>query len=103
MYYRDAYSLLLKVKTDDLLNDFENGKHISSRMDSINWNESIYTELVNCQAPNQLLFLLAKTGSDLISHSVLSGPKVNCLQTHNDDNKSVYNGCRHTMLRKISK
>ena len=45
VYYGDTDSLVLKVKTDDLLNDLENGKRISSRMDFTNWYESITPEL----------------------------------------------------------
>jgi hypothetical protein len=48
VYYVDTDSLLLKVKTENLLNDLENGEHISSRMDYTHWNESFYLELVKC-------------------------------------------------------
>ena len=86
-YYGGTDSLLLKVKTDNLLDDLENGKHIRSRRDYTNWDESIYPELAKRQAPNQLLFLKSETGSDLISHGVLAGPKVYCVQTHDEDIK----------------
>ena len=62
VYYGDTDSLLLKVKTEDLLGDLEKGEHISSRMDFTNWNSSLYPELVKRQAPNQLLMLKSETG-----------------------------------------
>ena len=76
VYYGNTDSLLLKVKTENLLNDLENGEYISSRMNYTNWDESLYPELVKRQAPNQLLMLKSETGSDLISSGVFPGPKV---------------------------
>ena len=83
---------MLKVRTANLLEDLEKGVHISSRMDFTNWDESIYPELVKRQAPNQLLMLKSETGSDLISSGVLAGPKVYCVQTHNEVIKKVCKG-----------
>ena len=48
------HSLLLKVKTENLLDVLENGERISSRMDYTGRDESIYPELVKGQAPNKL-------------------------------------------------
>ena len=92
VYYGDAYSLLLKVKTENFLNDLENGEYIRSRMDYTNWNESLYPELVKRLAPNQLLILKSETGSNLVSSGVFPGPKVYCVETHNTDIKQVCKG-----------
>ena len=93
---RDTDSPLLKVKTENLLNDLENGEYISSRMDYTNWDESLYPELVKRQAPNQLLMLKSETGSDLIPSGLFPGPKVYCVETHNKDIKQVCKGFLHT-------
>ena len=91
VFYGGEDSLLLKIETDNLLNDLENLRHISSRMGLSNWYESIYPELVKCHFLNQLLLLKSETGSDFISNGVLQGPKVYCIQTHNRDIKL---GCK---------
>ena len=43
--YGDTESVLLKFKTDNLLDDFESSELISSQIDYINWDESIHPEL----------------------------------------------------------
>ena len=50
VYYREIDSLLLKVKTDNLLDELENNEHISSQMDHTNWDESTYPKLVKKRA-----------------------------------------------------
>ena len=102
VYYGDTDSLLLKVKTENLLNDLENGEYISSRMDYTNWDESLYPELVKRQAPNQLLMLKSETGSDLISSGVFPGPKVYCVETHGKDIKQVCKGVPTHFVKIIS-
>ena len=71
---------------------------ISSRMDYKKWEESIYPELVQRQAPNKLLYLKSKTRSDLISNCVLAGPKVYCVQPHNEEIK-VCRGGAYTLCK----
>ena len=56
VYYGATDSLLLKVKTNNLLDDLENSMYICFWMDYINWDESIYPELVKYKTPNNLLF-----------------------------------------------
>ena len=46
LYYGDMDSLLLKVKTENLLCDLGNGKHISSQIDFTSWDVSICLVLV---------------------------------------------------------
>ena len=92
VYYGDTDSLLLKVKTENLLEDLENGVYIGPRMDYTNWIESIYPELVKRQAPNQLLMLKSETGSDLLSNGVFPGPKVYSVETHDKDVKQACKG-----------
>ena len=48
--------LLLKVKTENLSDDLENSKYISSWMDYTHWDELIYTELVKRQVPKSCYF-----------------------------------------------
>ena len=53
--YGDTDSLLLKVKTPNLLDDLAHGEIISSQMDYTDWS-GLYPELVKRRAPNQLYF-----------------------------------------------
>jgi hypothetical protein len=89
--YGDTDSLLLKVKTPNLIDDLAHGEIISSRMDYTNWS-SLYPELVKRRAPNQLLFFKSETGSDLISRSMFVGPKVYFIQTHDEEIKKRCKG-----------
>jgi len=54
-------------------------------MDYTNWDQSIYSKLVNHNAPNKLSFIKSGTGSEFISKGLLASPKVYCVQTHNED------------------
>ena len=92
MYYGDTDSLMLKVKCDNLLNDLENGEHISSRMDFNKRDESIYLKLMKHQAPHKLLFLKSDTGSNLISNGLLVCLKIYCVQNQKGDEKKVRKG-----------
>ena len=51
--YGETDPLLLNVKTDNLLDDFESGIHISSRIYCTIWDKSICFELVKHEAPNK--------------------------------------------------
>ena len=62
VYCEDNDPLLLKFAAYDLLEDFENGKHISTRMDYTSWNESTYPEIVKHQAPPKYYFKNLKRG-----------------------------------------
>ena len=90
--YGDTDSLLLKVKTSNLIDDLAHGEIISSRMDYTNWSVGLYPELVKRRAPNQLLFLKSETGSDLISRGMFVGPKVYFIQTHDEEIKKRCKG-----------
>ena len=96
--YGDTNSLLLKVKTENLINDLANGKIISSRMDYANWDGEVYPELVNRWAPNQLLFLKSETRSDMISRGIFVSPRVNCIQTHEEKKR-----CKGVPMRYVER
>ena len=95
-YYRDTDSLLLKVKTENLLENCDTSEHISPSMDYTNWDESIYSELVLHQAAKKPLYLKFTMRIGLISHSVLTGQKLYCRQTKNKEIKMSARGCLHT-------
>ena len=73
--YGDIDSLLLKVKTQNLLNDLAQGEIISSRMDYTNWSGEVYPDLVKRWASNRLLFFKSETGSGMISRGMFVSPK----------------------------
>ena len=81
-----------KFKTEKLLDDLGNGEHTSSQINYINWDESKHQKQVKHQGPNKLIFLKSETGSDLISHGVLAGLKMYCVQAHNKGIKKVCKG-----------
>ena len=97
--YGDTDSLLLKVKTPNLIDDLAHGEIISSRMDYTNWG-GLYPELVKRWAPNQLLFFKSETGSDMISRGMFVSPKVYFIQTHDEEIKKR---CKGVTTRYVDK